>query len=305
MRIQLAGFLMAASMSWLAAQGPGQPPPRGQRPPQDRGDQDPGRPPRPDDDGPDGPPPPPFGPPPNLLFNAIDVDGDGELSPKEIAKASQSIAKLDTNKDGIITEDEVRPPRPGGRRGPPGGGPPEGEGPPGGGPPGGGPPGAGGRAQDAKPLVDSVMKFDKDGDGKISAAELPERMARMMEEGDANKDGFLDRSEVEALSRRPAARRPGGAVGGPPAPPPGGPSADNEDHGRPVEQVARELGVTPEKFREVFRKVRPAGPGQQPTEAQRRRNRKVLSEGLGVSPERLDEVMDKYRPGGRGDNGPR
>jgi hypothetical protein len=87
------------------------------------------------------------------------------------------------------------------------------------------------------------------------------------------------------------------AQGGPPPPP------QDEDHGRPVALVARELGVTPEQFRAAFRKVRPAGPGQEPTEAQRRANRKVLAEGLGVSPERLDAVMDKYRPGGRGTNG--
>jgi len=57
--------------------------------------------------------------------------------------------------------------------------------------------------------------------------------------------------------------------------------------------------VTPEKFREVFKKVTPAGPGQQPTEEQRQANRQILSEGLEVSPEKLDEVMDKYRPGGK------
>ncbi|MES2459926.1 MAG: hypothetical protein V4671_05025 [Armatimonadota bacterium] len=89
-------------------------------------------------------------------------------------------------------------------------------------------------------------------------------------------------------------------------PPPRGPrSGPDEDHGRPVELVARELGVTPAQFREAFRKVHPAGPGQEPTHAQRVANRKILSESLGVSPERLDAVMDKYRPGGRGTNGPR
>ncbi len=82
------------------------------------------------------------------------------------------------------------------------------------------------------------------------------------------------------------------------------PLPQDEDHGRPVAQVAKELGVTPEQFRAAFRKVHPAGAGQQPTEAQRQANRKVLSESLGVSPERLDQVMDKYRPGGRGNNGP-
>jgi Ca2+-binding EF-hand superfamily protein len=69
------------------------------------------------------------------------------------------------------------------------------------------------------------MKLDKNGDGKISAKELPERMNRLMTEGDTNKNGFLERSEVEALSKRQGTqnnRRPGG---GPPGggPPGGGP----------------------------------------------------------------------------------
>jgi hypothetical protein len=58
----------------------------------------------------------------------------------------------------------------------------------------------------------------------------------------------------------------------PPGPPPGnqdpqdaGPPED-DDHGRPVVQVAKELGVIPEQFREAFKKVRPAVPGQEPTE---------------------------------------
>lgn len=122
--------------------------------------------------------------------------------------------------------------------------------------------------------------------------------------------------------------RPDGPPGGPDAfngpggpPRPGGPPGldqperqdtandqpapeQDEDHGRPVALIARDLGVTPEQFRAAFRKVHPAGAGQHPTEAQRQANRKVLSETLGVAPERLDAIMDKYRPGGRGDNGP-
>jgi len=78
-----------------------------------------------------------------------------------------------------------------------------------------------------------------------------------------------------------------------------------QDGGRPVEAIAKELGVTPEQFREAFKKVHPAGPGERPTDEQRQANRKALSEALNVSPEKLDEVMDKYRPGGRGENGPR
>lgn len=90
------------------------------------------------------------------------------------------------------------------------------------------------------------MRFDRDSDGKVTARELPERMARLLEEGDANKDGTLDGTEIETLSRRQPARRPGPPGDGPPGP--GDLGADDEDHGRPVAH-------------------RPAGPGQQPTEA--------------------------------------
>jgi hypothetical protein len=82
------------------------------------------------------------------------------------------------------------------------------------------------------------------------------------------------------------------------------PPPKDMDHGRPVELIARDLGVTAEQFREAFKKVQPAPIGQEPTPEQRQRNRKILSETLKVSPERLDEVMDKYRPGGKGTNGP-
>jgi hypothetical protein len=98
-------------------------------------------------------------------------------------------------------------------------------------------------------------------------------------------------SVATVIAQPPAGDRP-------PGPPPGERRPEDEDHGRPVEKIAKELGVTPEKFREVFRQVKPAPRGESPTEGQREANRKILSEGLGVSPEKLDEVMDKYRPGG-------
>ena len=148
--------------------------------------------------------------------------------------------------------------------------------------------------------------LDLNHDMEISAKELAQAV-ESLKKLDLNKDGKLTRDELRPTPPPGQGRR---GPGGPPpvregSPPPraDGP-AEDQDHGRPVEQVAKELGVTPEKFREVFKKVRPAPPGQQPTEAQRQQNRKVLSEGLGVSPERLDEVMDKYRPGGKVGNGP-
>ena len=48
------------------------------------------------------------------IIEAIDLNKDGTLDADEIAKASESLMKLDKNKDGKITPDEYRPQRPGG-----------------------------------------------------------------------------------------------------------------------------------------------------------------------------------------------
>lgn len=59
--------------------------------------------------GPDGghrPPPP--------IIEALDLDHDGVISAAEIAKAAESLKKLDKNGDGQLTHDELRPPRPDG-----------------------------------------------------------------------------------------------------------------------------------------------------------------------------------------------
>ena len=70
---------------------------------------------------PSGPPrhAPPFRRPPNLLMEALDTNHDGILSAEEIANAPASLKKLDKNGDGQLTEDELRPPPPGGPGGPP------------------------------------------------------------------------------------------------------------------------------------------------------------------------------------------
>ena len=42
---------------------------------------------------------------------ALDVNHDGVIDGKEIAKASKALKKLDRNRDGKLTLDELRPPR--------------------------------------------------------------------------------------------------------------------------------------------------------------------------------------------------
>ncbi|MEO1997490.1 MAG: EF-hand domain-containing protein, partial [Planctomycetaceae bacterium] len=68
--------------------------------------------------GPDGPPrgvfEPEFGPPPDRMFEAIDSNRDGQISPQEIRNAAAALKKLDANGDGELSGEEVFPPIPGG-----------------------------------------------------------------------------------------------------------------------------------------------------------------------------------------------
>jgi hypothetical protein len=175
-------------------------PPREGAGPDDRPPPRPGRPGAGVEEGPP-PPPPPFGPPPSPVIAALDTDADGSLSADEIKNAARALLTLDHNQDGVLDESELRPP-----------------------PPPGGPGGPGG---DPRAFVDFVFQFDKDEDGKVTKAELPERMQRLMQTADRNGDGALSRAEMEALARQRSARQgpggPGGRGFGPPGGGPGGP----------------------------------------------------------------------------------
>lgn len=134
------------------------------------------------------------------VLSALDSDEDGTISAKELKNAPTVLAKLDKDKDGQLTREELRPAFGGGRGfGGPGG--PRGEGGP------GGPP-AGGAAE----MVKTIMAFDKNGDGKISKEELPERMQGMFDRADTDKDGFLSKDEITKLA---GARAGTGPQGGP------------------------------------------------------------------------------------------
>jgi hypothetical protein len=73
--------------------------------------------------------------------------------------------------------------------------------------PGPGPGGFGGRGrQGGRPgltvdqIVERIMSFDKNKDGKITKDELPERMQGLIAKGDTNKDGALDKEEIKKLA---------------------------------------------------------------------------------------------------------
>lgn len=111
--------------------------------------------------------------PPLPVLQAIDKNGDGEVSAEELAAAPASLRSLDKNADGKLEGEEIIPnfPPPGFAGGPGGFGGPGFGGPGFGGPGFGGPggPGGGNRAL--------VEKFDKDGDGRLNAEERAEAQA--------------------------------------------------------------------------------------------------------------------------------
>jgi collagen type III alpha len=188
----------------------------------------PGQPPRPGS-------PPPFGPPPggDPLFRALDKDGDGSLSKDEVYGAAEALKTLDKNGDGTLSREEVFPPRPEFARGP------------------GGPGGPGG--MNPEDIMRRLREADRDGDGKLSKDEAPERMRENFDRVDTNSDGFVDQQELRQMFAAMGGR-PGG---------PGGPggfdpqrmvdglfaNADRDGDGK----LSKE--ETPERMREGFDRI--------------------------------------------------
>jgi len=64
-------------------------------------------------------------------------------------------------------------------------------------------------------FVEFVMGFDRNGDGKVSKDEMPERMKeQMLPRADTNGDGAIDKQEAEKMAERFGRGHPG-AGGGP------------------------------------------------------------------------------------------
>jgi hypothetical protein len=74
-------------------------------------------------------------------------------------------------------------------------------------------------------VVERIMAFDRNKDGKVTRDELPERMHHLIALGDSNKDGALDKDEIRKLATRQAATPEGfgGQIRRGPGPGPGGP----------------------------------------------------------------------------------
>jgi Ca2+-binding EF-hand superfamily protein len=160
------------------------------------------------------------------LLSVIDVNHDGRIDASELTNAPARLLTLDKNADGKLTRDEAGLPPGFGRAG---GGPGGRAGRGGDDARGGdaGRAGDAGRSGDAGggdrnfevpipgPTADELLKvlltFDKNKDGKLTRAEVPERQQGIFDRGDTDKNGVLDAAELHKLTADQAAA--------PPAPP--------------------------------------------------------------------------------------
>lgn len=149
----------------------------------------------PRDEGRRNGPPPGFGPPPNPIFEALDADHNREISADEIQNSVAALKKLDANKDGKLTQDELNS---FGRRS--GGGPGRagererigGFGRQSGG--FGGPPGRG----TGPPNVEEVFqRMDANKDGKLQKEEVPEFASQFIFPADKNNDQIVTKEELK------------------------------------------------------------------------------------------------------------
>ncbi len=165
------------------------------------------------------------------FFQLLDKDNNGKLSKSELERVGSLMAELDRNNDGELDQAELLGPPPGagpgpGREGdrprPDGERPrPEGEGrdrprPDGERPAAGRPEGdrpmprpEGNRPEgDGQRRDELFNRMDKNGDGKLSKDEAPDRLRENFDRVDKNKDGFVDRAELRELFERGEGERP-------------------------------------------------------------------------------------------------
>lgn len=107
---------------------------------------------------------------PGQMMKHLDKNGDGKISKEEAPEMMRGhFDEIDANKDGLVDEAEMHAAHV--QRGGPGG------------------PGM-------------IKHLDKNGDGKVSKEEAPERMRGHFDEIDTNKDGQIEEQELQAMRQQ-------------------------------------------------------------------------------------------------------
>jgi collagen type III alpha len=132
-------------------------------------------------------------------MQGMDKNEDGKITKDELPERMQNMfSRLDTDGDGSLDKKELESmaTRMRGRGQPAGPGAGQGGGRP--------------RAGAEGGLMQRFTSMDKDGDGKLSKEEMPERMQAMFDRLDANSDGAVDKEEFGAMAERLRGARPRG-----------------------------------------------------------------------------------------------
>lgn len=128
------------------------------------------------------------------VIRTLDADRDHMISAQEIANAPAALRALDTNHDGTVAADELRPARPANAPTPPADAPAR-----------SGRPGRDGGGERPRPVDPVMLALDANNDGTLSADEIS-RAATSLVALDLNKDGQLTPDEFRPLP--PANRTP-------------------------------------------------------------------------------------------------
>ncbi|WP_420005585.1 EF-hand domain-containing protein [Arenibacterium sp. LLYu02] len=102
-----------------------------------------------------------------LTFEQLDADSNGELTTAELeAMGKKRFAEVDANGDGLLSAEEMQ---------------------------------AHQQARIAERTAKMIEKFDKDGDGQLSEAEMPERPGphKLFEKADTDGNGSISKAEFD------------------------------------------------------------------------------------------------------------
>jgi len=113
------------------------------------------------------------------ILQLFDADDDQTITFNEIDQSAQRIRIMDANDDKQVSAAELVAAS-----------------------------GVAGTVRSSAALASQLMEFDQDKDGKISPDEVPHRLRLVVQAADQDKDGLMDKAELDAMAVQMAAAAP-------------------------------------------------------------------------------------------------